>query len=187
MTSLTNVSFFFFCILQKSKADNKYFSAMRAKDSVELEKRAALRNVERQTKLIDLLTEGEKSFASQLKLHEKEVLTFRRAVEAHSRKIRELEAELKSSQLRYSDAIRSKAQADEAAKALIITANDEKDARKRTDERIVRLERELELSRKQAAKAQALGTKARKGSEATEEAEVQGLRVSHKPNSAELA
>lgn len=56
------------CILgiQKAKADNKYFAAMRDRESVEIERKTAIRNLEKQAKVVERLADGEKNLQQQI-------------------------------------------------------------------------------------------------------------------------
>lgn len=51
---------------QKAKADNKYFAAMRAKEAVDMEAKAAQRSVEKQLRLLERAQEVETSLRSQI-------------------------------------------------------------------------------------------------------------------------
>ncbi len=148
-------------VTEKSKADNKYFSAMRAKDSMDQELRAAKQIADRQQKTVDTFTEVERNFAQQLALHEKEVTTFKKVIEVHTHRIDTLQRDLELHQERLVESARTKAAANESAKELIDTANTEKDARKRAEERIVRLEKDLESAKRQMAKAAASAAKSK--------------------------
>lgn len=60
-------------IVQKAKADNKFFAAMRDKEASEYERKNAVRNVEKQAKLIENLTKSEKSLQAlnvSMRLHQ---------------------------------------------------------------------------------------------------------------------
>jgi len=52
--------------LQKAKADNKYFQAMRAKEGIEAECRTAQRSVEKQLKMLERAQEVEKNLNVQI-------------------------------------------------------------------------------------------------------------------------
>jgi len=53
-------------VQQKAKADNKYFAAMRTKEAVEVERKVAQRNVEKQIKVLEKLSESERNLTNQL-------------------------------------------------------------------------------------------------------------------------
>ncbi|GAC92964.1 E3 ubiquitin-protein ligase bre1 [Pseudozyma hubeiensis SY62] len=146
-------------VTEKSKADNKYFSAMRAKDAVDADLRMAKQVHERQQKTIEAFTETERNFTAQLGVHEKQVTAFKKTTDVHVRRIETLERELELAQSRLAESMRTKEAASDSAKELINTANVEKDQRKRAEERIVRLEKDLESSKRQLAKAAASAAK----------------------------
>ncbi|CBQ72387.1 conserved hypothetical protein [Sporisorium reilianum SRZ2] len=155
-------------VTEKSKADNKYFSAMRAKDTVDAELRTAKQVHERQQKTIEMFADVERNYTAQLGLHEKQVTTFKKVVDAHSRRIDELQRELELAETRLAESVRTKEASSESAKELINAASVEKDQRKRAEERIVRLEKDLESSKRQLARtaASAAKNKGRRDSEA---------------------
>lgn len=51
---------------QRAKSDNKFFAAMRDKETVEAERKNLVRNVEKQAKLIDKLMDTERNLTNQL-------------------------------------------------------------------------------------------------------------------------
>jgi E3 ubiquitin-protein ligase BRE1 len=52
--------------IQKAKADNKYFAAMRDRESVEIERKNAIRNLEKQAKVVERLVDSEKNLQQQI-------------------------------------------------------------------------------------------------------------------------
>jgi E3 ubiquitin-protein ligase BRE1 len=51
---------------EKAKADNKYFAAMRDRESVEIERKNAIRNLEKQAKVVERLVDSEKNLQQQI-------------------------------------------------------------------------------------------------------------------------
>ncbi|KAG1865769.1 BRE1 E3 ubiquitin ligase-domain-containing protein [Suillus subalutaceus] len=51
---------------EKAKADNKYFAAMRDRESVEIERKNAIRNLEKQAKVVERLADSEKNLQQQI-------------------------------------------------------------------------------------------------------------------------
>ncbi|KAG1776925.1 BRE1 E3 ubiquitin ligase-domain-containing protein [Suillus placidus] len=51
---------------EKAKADNKYFAAMRDRESVEIERKTAIRNLEKQAKVVERLADSEKNLQQQM-------------------------------------------------------------------------------------------------------------------------
>lgn len=146
-------------VTEKSKADNKYFSAMRAKDAVDAELRTAKQVHERQQKTIEAFADVERNYVVQSGLHEKAISTFKKVTDAQTHRIETLQRELELAESRLTELARVKEVASDSAKELINTANLEKDQRKRAEERIVRLEKDLESSKRQLAKAAASAAK----------------------------
>lgn len=146
-------------VTEKSKADNKYFSTMRVKDSIEAELRTAKQVNERQQKTIEMHGEAERNFTTQLTLHDKQVSIFKRVTEEHSQRIESLQRELEQTKARSDEVARVNAVSSASAKELIDAATAEKDQRKRAEERIVRLEKDLESAKRQVAKAAASAAK----------------------------
>lgn len=146
-------------VTEKSKADNKYFSTMRAKETLDAELRAVKQVNERQQKTIEMFGEVERSYSTQLGQHEKEVTVFKKAIEVHSRRIEALSRDLEQANARLAEAAQTSARASESAKEFIDAATTEKDQRKRAEERIARLEKDLESAKRQMARAAASAAK----------------------------
>lgn len=149
---------------EKSKADSKYFAAMRAKDALEAEKRALARSAERQTKVIERYMDTEKGLQAQLVQAEKEVSAYRRSVQVHSSKLAEGERDVSVLRRRLAEAERARAAAEAAVAKHLATVNDETAARQRAEETISSLDREVARLRRRAAEAADHGPR-RKGSE----------------------
>ncbi|WFD26440.1 RING-type E3 ubiquitin transferase [Malassezia nana] len=138
---------------EKSKADSKYFAAMRAKDALEAEKRALARSAERQTKVIERYMDTEKGLQAQLVQAEKEVSAYRRSVQVHTSKLAEGERDMSVLRRRLAEADRARAAAEVAVAKHLATANDETAARQRAEETISSLDREVARLRRRAAEA----------------------------------
>lgn len=149
---------------EKSKADSKYFAAMRAKDALEAEKRALARSAERQTKVIERYMDTEKGLQAQLVQAEKEVSAYRRSVQTHASKLAEADRDVSVLRRRLSEAERARAAAEGSVAQHLATANDEAAARQRAEEKISSLDREVAKLRRRAAESAAAGPR-RKGSE----------------------
>lgn len=145
---------------EKSKADNKYFGAMRAKDAVENERRVALRNIETQLKVIERYAEHEASFVQSVARHEAEVTGMRKLLEQQATRIAELERDLEASIRRERTAGSEKANAEQVSLKRNEEWTDESRRRAEAEERVAKLERELERAKKQIA---ASGSKKKSG------------------------
>lgn len=136
---------------EKSKADHKFFAAMRAKDAVENEKRAVLRNIERQAKVIEHYKEVEKAFQAQWKQAETELSHLRSLTNQQNGNILELQRNLASRDDRLADAVRAKGEADEASQRHNMALVDESRGRQEMREKCDKLQRELDRCKKQLA------------------------------------
>lgn len=67
---------------------------MRTKEAVEVERKVAIRNVDKQLKVLEKLTESERNLTNQVGLHEKEVTVLRTSVRRHQDRVTELEREV---------------------------------------------------------------------------------------------
>ncbi|KDQ21297.1 hypothetical protein BOTBODRAFT_122988 [Botryobasidium botryosum FD-172 SS1] len=86
---------------EKAKADIKYFSVMRMKEGMESERKALIRNVEKQTRVVDKLSDSEKSLTTQLGSLEKEISIITASVQVHKDKLDSAERELAELRNRY--------------------------------------------------------------------------------------
>jgi E3 ubiquitin-protein ligase BRE1 len=134
---------------EKAKADNKYFSAMRAKDTVDNERRAAVRNAERKTAALEQYAEVEKKWSEQWRSTEGEMTSFRRsAAEANKAK-----AEAEGREARLKAEMAGLQQAYEATVARLEQHTtqyvEENRQRVAAQERCDKLQRDLERAKKQ--------------------------------------
>jgi len=79
---------------EKSKADNKFFAAMRSKEALEAERKVAARNAERQSLVIQQLSEADKTRASHAATLEAELATAGQARDELERRMLRVEAQL---------------------------------------------------------------------------------------------
>ncbi|WWC72057.1 uncharacterized protein I206_106017 [Kwoniella pini CBS 10737] len=96
---------------EKAKADNKFFSAMRAKEAVEAEGKLAQRTVEKQLKLLERAQEVEQSLRTQIAANEKGLtslkntaLEFQTQLASTTSEKTQLELRLQQSQAALADA-----------------------------------------------------------------------------------
>lgn len=150
---------------EKSKADNKYFAAMRAKDALEAELRTLARSAERQSKVIERYTDTEKGQQTQLMQAEKEVSALRRALQTHATKLAEHDRDRAVLRRRLGDAERAKASAEASAAQQLAAAHEERGARVRAEERAAILDKEASRLRRRLADRDAGGVRKRSGGE----------------------
>ncbi|PPR05855.1 hypothetical protein CVT26_010135 [Gymnopilus dilepis] len=75
----------------KAKSDNKFYAAMRDKEAIENERKVMSKQLERQAKVVDRLTEIEKSLRNQLGALEKENIALKKCCESQKDSILRLE------------------------------------------------------------------------------------------------
>ncbi|KAF5393233.1 hypothetical protein D9757_000741 [Collybiopsis confluens] len=63
--------------VERAKSDNKYYAAVREKDTIEAERKSTIRSLERQTKAYELLKKSESSLGEQLKAVQSELDKYR--------------------------------------------------------------------------------------------------------------
>lgn len=150
---------------------------MRSKDAVDNDRRVALRNVERQVKVIERYAEAEKTFSAQLSVHEKEVTILRRNLAAHADRVAELERDVSNGRARETEAHNARTQAEERALHFGSLADEQQKEKNKQIEKIARLEKELE-SAKRIAAGVGSSDKKKKNKSADEDSTVEYLNVS---------
>ncbi|CDZ98285.1 E3 ubiquitin ligase involved in syntaxin degradation [Phaffia rhodozyma] len=134
---------------EKAKADNKYFAAMRAKEAVESEKKMTLRNLEKQAKVLEKLTESENGLSAMLASREKEATMLRTNVKAFQERVNKLQGEVAESKALLESEKGRSAELNKALTTRITIAEKERASHMSTGEELARLKREIE--RKEAA------------------------------------
>lgn len=140
-------------VTEKSKADNKYFSAMRAKDAVENERRVAMRNVERQLRVIEQYSEAEKAFQTQLTQNAEETTKLRTLTNELNTRIAEQQRNLHILTEREREASSARQRAEDVSRQRIDEFHGESRARVEAQERCNKLQKDLDKCRKQIASA----------------------------------
>ncbi|WFD44870.1 RING-type E3 ubiquitin transferase [Malassezia psittaci] len=136
---------------EKSKADNKYFAAMRAKDAMEAELRTISRSSERQSKVIERYTDAEKGLQSQLTQSEKEITTLRKALQVHATKLAEHDRDRSSIRRRLAEVERARQHAETNLTQQIASTNEERGAKVRAEERATILDKEVSRLKRRLA------------------------------------
>ncbi len=163
--------------LQKSKADNKYFAAMRAKDAESAEKVAIQRAMERQTQVIERYGEAEKSFAAQIQMHEQEVSLLRKSLEEHKTRLADLTIQSEGLRAREAEAVTLLHSANQRLHVEVQTAETASADKARLEERVMQLEKDLERSKKVIASGAASGSGGRKGSTSSSDSTNEQLQM----------
>lgn len=154
---------------EKAKADNKYFSAMRAKDAVEAEKLLLSRQLEKHKAAVNKFSEAEKAFSTQRVLDEVEVKAAREALDAHKAELGQLKIALVSAEAREANACQVLASTEERMAQLIRSGEGARNDALRAEERSQGLSHDLERARKAAAAP-------RHGSSGSGNAELEALK-----------
>ncbi|KDN51379.1 BRE1-domain-containing protein [Tilletiaria anomala UBC 951] len=136
---------------EKSKADNKYFSAMRARDALDAEKQVLNRTLERQTAVIEQYMDTEKRFGAQLQMHEEEVTLLRKSLEEHMTKLAEMNIAVERAMAKEREAVAMAQQLDALAKSRMESLDQASAAKARLEERVAQLEKDLERGKKAIA------------------------------------
>lgn len=154
---------------EKAKADNKFFSAMRAKEAVEAEKSLLARQVDKQKAATDKFAEAEKAFSAQQALNEAEIKAARDLLEAHKADLGQLKSTLVGVQAREADARRVLSANEQRMGQLIRSEEEAKGEARRAEERAQNVAHELERVRKAAA------AHPRRGSGGSDNAQLEAL------------
>lgn len=147
----------FFCVfafwtwLQKSKADNKYFSAMRARDAIDAEKAVLNRTMERQNAVIERYAEMEKTFGAQMQRYEAEITLLQKSLEEHKGKIADLEIGIERSNAKEREASTLAHKLEEMVQERVRSEEAANAERSRLAERVAQLEKDLERSKRAIA------------------------------------
>lgn len=152
---------------EKSKADNKYFAAMRAKDALDAEKRTLARSAERQAKVIERYTETEKGLGQQLTQAEKEITLLRRGLQAHTTKLAEVDRDRAVLRRKAAEAERAKSTAEQLVTQHLATITEESGAKVRAEERAAILDKEVSRLKRKVADANA-GAPRKRGDDNTQ-------------------
>lgn len=167
---------------EKAKADNKYFSAMRAKDALDGERKMALKTTERQAKALERAQESDRQLTGQLAASEREISLRKRALDEQTAKYVEMEREAKVYRNREQEALRLKAATEQRLAAVFPAQQEEARAAAREREARIKLERELEKVKSELARATASASASsaskRKGSSTESDQQVDYLDVS---------
>ncbi|GAA5837842.1 hypothetical protein JCM11251_004674 [Rhodosporidiobolus azoricus] len=156
----------------KAKADNRYFATMRQKDALVNENNVLTKLAEKQQMKVESATEVQRSIAAQLTAAEKEIVLHQNNVRAYQEHIAELKRNNAELSLRSEQNIKQIQELNAALSARITEAETEAASRSSADERVARLEKQLQQTQEKLQAAQAV--KASAG--VTDPAEVRELK-----------
>ncbi|PSR81178.1 hypothetical protein PHLCEN_2v6513 [Hermanssonia centrifuga] len=131
--------------LEKAKSDNKFYSAMRDKEAIETERKNLARTLEKQGKLLERLSEGEKTLIARTSDLEREVKAWRQAVDKQKECSETLEKEVQQWQKRATG------ERERCDKLIYAIREHEDDLRKRREE-LRKAEEAVAKSKKEADK-----------------------------------
>ncbi|WVR07641.1 hypothetical protein IAU60_004683 [Kwoniella sp. DSM 27419] len=130
---------------EKAKADNKFFSAMRAKDAVDAEWKLAQRTVEKQLKLLERAQEVEQHLKMQIAANEKSLTALKNSALDLQSQLAATAAEKNHLELRFQQSQSALAEAQQIMQQRVAEAAAEKEAR-------AKLQDEVDTSAKQIKK-----------------------------------
>ncbi|GAA5893424.1 hypothetical protein JCM6882_008029 [Rhodosporidiobolus microsporus] len=156
----------------KAKADNRYFATMRQKDAIANENNVLTKLAEKQQHKVESATEVQRSIAGQLTAAEKEIALHQNNVRAYQDHIAELKRTNAELGLRSDQNSKQILELTGSLSARITEAETESAARSFADERVAKLERQLQQTQEKLQAAQAI--KASAG--VTDPAEVRELK-----------
>ena len=161
---------------EKSKADQKYFTAMRNSESIEGELKILQRNSERQSKVIETYRELEKTFQGQLQKSEHDVSQLRAVIAAQNDTTLHQQREIQSKQEAEDRLLKASRAANEEAQKCTQDYVEESKVRQQAQERCDKLQRELDKCKRQLATSGA--SSSRKKSVGGDDMQVEYLNVS---------
>ncbi|GAA6032403.1 hypothetical protein JCM8097_008157 [Rhodosporidiobolus ruineniae] len=156
----------------KAKADNRYFATMRQKDAIASENTVLTKLAEKQQQKVDAANEIHRSISGQLTAAEKEITLHQKNVRAYQDDISRLKRENAELTLRSDQTLKQLAELNAALFERITQAESEAALRSKADERVSKLERQLQQAQEKLESARA--TKAAAG--AADPTEVRELK-----------
>ncbi|WWC91748.1 uncharacterized protein L201_006695 [Kwoniella dendrophila CBS 6074] len=121
---------------EKAKADNKFFSAMRAKEAVEAEWKLAQRTVEKQLKLLERAQEVEQSLRNQITANEKGFTSLKNTALELQTQLASTTSEKTSLELRLQQSQTALADAQQIMQQRVAEATAEKEARAKLQDEV---------------------------------------------------
>ncbi|GAA5936008.1 hypothetical protein JCM10213_002177 [Rhodosporidiobolus nylandii] len=137
----------------KAKADNRYFATMRQKDALSNENNVLTKLAEKQQQKVEAANELQRSLAGQLTAAEKEIILHQKNVRAYQENISQLKRDNAELTLRSEQNAKHLVELNAALSERITQAEVESAARAKADERVSKLERQLQQAQEKAANA----------------------------------
>ncbi|GAA5978816.1 hypothetical protein JCM5350_004831 [Sporobolomyces pararoseus] len=140
---------------EKAKADNRYFATMRQKESLVNENAILTKLAEKQQQKVDSAAEMHHSLSEQLAAAEKEITLHQDNVRAYAEQIGQLRRENSEALLRSEQNGKRIAELTALLSERVAQAETEQAARKRAEEQLAKVERQLQQANAKAASATA--------------------------------
>ncbi|GAA5865168.1 hypothetical protein JCM1840_003930 [Sporobolomyces johnsonii] len=140
---------------EKAKADNRYFATMRQKDALVSENAVLTKLAEKQQQKVESTTEQQHSLGQQLTAAEKEITLHQKNIRAYQDNIGSLRRDNIELTLRSEQNAKRIAELNTLLSERISQAESEIAARKRAEEQLAKVERQLQQSQAKVASASA--------------------------------
>ncbi|GAA5938425.1 hypothetical protein JCM1841_005359 [Sporobolomyces salmonicolor] len=140
---------------EKAKADNRYFATMRQKDALVSENAVLTKLAEKQQQKVESSTEQQHSLGQQLAAAEKEITLHQKNIRAYQDNIGGLRRDNTELTLRSEQNAKRIAELNNLLAERISQAESEIAARKRAEEQLAKVERQLQQSQAKVASASA--------------------------------
>lgn len=161
---------------EKSKADSRFFGAMRSKDAIERELKATQHNNELKQKVIDAAQEVEKTFQQQSQKFEVDLTQLRHVIKLQNATILELRGQVDNGLKRIEFTTAATRRAEETSNRRNIEYVEESQLRQQWQEKCDQLQRELDRCKKQLASSGSF----RKRGGGGDDAQIEALNVSNR-------
>ncbi|GAA5876334.1 hypothetical protein JCM16303_007103 [Sporobolomyces ruberrimus] len=153
---------------EKAKADNRYFATMRQKDSLFSENQVLTKLAEKQQQKVETASEMHHSLSQQLAAAEKEITLHQDNVRAYAEQISQLRRENTEALLRSEQNGKRISELTALLSERVTQAETEQAGRKRAEEQLAKVERQLQQATAKAATATAVSNTASDGAEIRE-------------------
>ncbi|GAA6058899.1 hypothetical protein JCM10212_002851 [Sporobolomyces blumeae] len=153
---------------EKAKADNRYFATMRQKDALENENAILTKLAEKQQQKVDQASEVQHELQVQLAAVEKEITVHQNNVRAYSEQLAALRRENSDALLRSEQNGKRIAELSALLTERVAQAETEQAARKRVEEQLAKVERQLQQASAKAASTSAAAAAAAPSSDSRE-------------------
>ncbi|GAA5911739.1 uncharacterized protein JCM6883_001252 [Sporobolomyces salmoneus] len=136
---------------EKAKADNRYYATMRQKESLVSENAVLTKLAEKQQQKVETANEMHHSLSEQLAAAEKEITLHQDNVRAYAEQISQLRRENSEALLRSEQNGKRIAELTSLLSERVAQAETEQTARKRAEEQLAKVERQLQQANAKAA------------------------------------